>query len=289
VKEGELGRVYSEGEIIFREGDEGDRMYVVQSGAVRITKKTVSGELTIATLNSGEIFGEMAVFGKMPRSATAVAAGEARILTIDKRKLLQTISRDPTIVFKMLESMSHRIRKLDEEFAKLKKSRFDSLRIFVDVDEMCKFILEETRHFINADNGAVMLCDEKGKRLLMKASFGSDLEPDVNLRIGEMIAGDVMKTGEAELINDVSLDARFTSGMQQIRSVLCVPLKWKETGYGVIHISRSSDDLFTLENLKVLRSVGIYASIAIENAVNAGRLRDAADALLKHATLLDLW
>jgi GAF domain-containing protein len=123
----------------------------------------------------------------------------------------------------------------------------------------------------------------------MKASFGSDLEPDVNLRIGEMIAGYVMKTGEAELINDFSFDARFKSGMEQIRSLLCVPLKWKETGYGMIHMSKSSDALFTLEDLKALRSVGIYASIAIENAVNAARLRDAADALLKHATLLDLW
>jgi CRP-like cAMP-binding protein len=289
VKEGELGRVYSEGEIIFREGDEGERMYVVQSGAVRITKKTVSGELTIATLRSGEIFGEMAVFDKMPRSATAVAAGEARILTIDKKKLLQTISRDPTIVFKMLESMSHRIRKLDEEFAKLKKSRLDTFRIFADVDELCKFILEEIRNFITADNGAVMLYDDKEKRLLMKASFGSDREAAVNLRISEVIAGYVMQSGEAELINDCSLDARFKSGMEQIRSLLCVPLKWKETGYGVIYMSKSSDAMFTHEDLKVLRSVGIYASIAIENAINAVRLRSATDALLKHATLLDLW
>jgi len=289
MKEGELGRAYSEGEIIFREGEEGDRMYVVQSGTVRITKKTVSGDLTIATLKSGEIFGEMAIFDKMPRSATAVAAGEARILTIDKKKLLQTISRDPTIVFKMLESMSHRIRKLDEEFAKLKKSRLDTFRIFADVDEMCGFILEETKNFINADNGAVMLYDEKEKRLVMKASFGQDREADVNLRIGEVIAGYVMKTGEAELINDCSFDARFKSGLEQIRSLLCVPLKWKDIGYGVIHMSKSSEALFTLEDLKMLRSVGIYASIAIENAVNADRLRNATDALLKHATLLDLW
>ena len=225
----------------------------------------------------------------MPRSATAVAAGEASILTIDKKKLLQTISRDPTIVFKMLESMSHRIRKLDEEFAKLKKSRLDTFRIFADVDEMCRFLLEETKNFINADNGAVMLYDEKEKRLVMKASFGPDRESDVNLRIGDVIAGYVMKTGEAELINDFSFDARFKSGVEQIRSLLCVPLKWKDTGYGVIHMSKSSDALFTLEDLKALRSIGIYASIAIENAVNATRLRDAADALLKHATLLDLW
>jgi GAF domain-containing protein len=97
-----------------------------------------------------------------------------------------------------------------------------------------------------------------------------------------------MKTGETELINDFSLDARFKSGMEQIRSFLCVPLKWKETGSGVIYMCKSSDVPFTLEDLKMLRSVGIYASLAIENALNAARISDAADAFLKHATLLDL-
>jgi GAF domain-containing protein len=134
-----------------------------------------------------------------------------------------------------------------------------------------------------------MLYDEKGKRLLMKASFGPERAPDINLRIGEAIAGYVMKTGEAELINDFSLDARSKPGMEQIRSLLCAPLKWKETGYGLIHMSKGSDALFTPEDLKTLRSVGIYTSIAIENAVNAARLRDAADSLLKQAALLDVW
>jgi CRP-like cAMP-binding protein len=289
MKEGELGRVYLEGEIIFHEGEEGDRMYVVQSGTVRITKKTASGSLTIATLAQGEIFGEMAVFDTMPRSATAVAAGETRILTIDKKKLFQTISRDPTIVLRMLESMSRRIRKLDEEFTLLKKSRLDTLKIFVNVDEMCKFILDETQNFINADNGTVMLYDENEKKLLVKASFGTEDTLRICLSIGKGLATDVMKTGKAELINNVSLDARFQSGMEHINSVLCVPLKWKDSGYGVIAMSRSSDALFTLDDLKLLRSVGIYASIAIENAINFAKLKDATDSLLRHATLLDLW
>ena len=114
MKEGELGKMYSDGEIIFKEGERGDVMYVIQSGEVKISKKLVSDHTIIATLHSGEIFGEMAIFDKLPRSATAMASGEARVLSIDKKKLLSTISHDPTLAFKIIETMSQRIRKLDE-------------------------------------------------------------------------------------------------------------------------------------------------------------------------------
>lgn len=89
-------------------------MYVIQSGEVKITKKLVSDYTAIATLNAGEIFGEMALFDKLPRSATAMASGEARVLSIDKKKLFSTISQDPTLAFKIIETMSRRIRRLDE-------------------------------------------------------------------------------------------------------------------------------------------------------------------------------
>ena len=114
MKEGELGKMYSDGEIIFKEGERGDVMYVIQSGEVKISKKLVSDHTIIATLHSGEIFGEMAIFDKLPRSATAMASGEARVLSIDKKKLFSTISHDPTLAFKIIETMSQRIRKLDE-------------------------------------------------------------------------------------------------------------------------------------------------------------------------------
>ena len=174
MKDGELGRVYSDGEVIFQEGEEGDRMYVVQTGSVRITKKSPAGELPIAVLETGEIFGEMALFDRLPRSATATAIGDTRILGIDKKKLFQTIDRDPTLVFKTLESMSRRIRRLDEEFAKLRKSKLDILQIFVNVDETCNFILEEAKNFIKADNGSIMLYSDEEKALLIKAAFGTE-------------------------------------------------------------------------------------------------------------------
>lgn len=119
--ESELGKNYADGEVICREGEEGSEMFIIQAGNIRITKKTDSGNVGIAELHVGDIFGEMALFERQPRSATATAVGEARVLRVDKKKLFQLINRDPTLVFKMLESMSQRIRSLDEELAKLKK------------------------------------------------------------------------------------------------------------------------------------------------------------------------
>jgi len=118
---GELGRVYRDGEVIFREGERGTAMYVIQFGTVEITKAAPSGQVTIARLEKGEIFGEMALFDREPRSATAVASGEVRALTVDKKKFFSTISRDPTLAFKILQSLSQRLRRLDDEVAALKK------------------------------------------------------------------------------------------------------------------------------------------------------------------------
>jgi len=289
MNESELGRIYSDGEIIFREGDVGEALYVIQSGKINITKKATSGELVIATLRSGEIFGEMALFDRLPRSATARASGDARILTIDKKKLFSTISRDPTLVFKLLESMSQRTRRLDEELMKLKKSNTDILLFFIDVDEACNLILEEARNIVSADNGSIMLFDDEAKSLAIKAAFGTEWDPKIRFAVGEGIAGDVLSTGKAELINNVSIDSRFKSGAAHIKSMLCVPLKWKSDNFGVINMSKSSEKLFALDDLKLLHSIAIYASVVIENAKNFSKLKNVTDQILRHATLLDMW
>lgn len=120
MKDGELGRTCEDGEIIFREGDKGDGMYVIQAGKVGITKSAPVGEVTLAVLTAGDIFGEMALFDGMPRSASATALGDARILSVDKRKLFTLISKDPTTAFNIIESMSRRIRNLSNELLEYK-------------------------------------------------------------------------------------------------------------------------------------------------------------------------
>jgi len=120
MKAGELGKIYKDGEIIVRQGDVGDCMYVIQSGQVEVMKEKNGVEMPLTVLREGGIFGEMALLDKEVRSATVRALGEVRILTVDKKTFLRWMSEDPTVAFHVVEMMSKRIRELSEELVKLK-------------------------------------------------------------------------------------------------------------------------------------------------------------------------
>lgn len=115
--QGALGRIYGNGEIIVRQGDVGDCMYVVQSGEVEVVQATNGGEQRLAMLQAGDFFGEMAVFEREVRSATVRAHGEARALKVDKKTLLRRIKEDPLLAVNLLQTLSHRIRDLNAQLA----------------------------------------------------------------------------------------------------------------------------------------------------------------------------
>jgi CRP-like cAMP-binding protein len=284
---GELGKNYAEGEIIFREGEKGDVMYAIQSGKVKITKITSSGEITIATLQGGDIFGEMALFDRLPRSANAVALGEARVLSIDKKKLFTTINRDPTLVLRILEAMSQRIRGLNDELTKLRNAKAKVVKVCPDINVTCDMILDQAKGLVKAENGSLMLLDDREKSLVIMAAFGIDREEKAVLREGSGIAGDVLKTGKAELINSVRSDGRFVESPIDIGSMLCIPLKCDTHILGVINMSHSSENHFSLDDLTVMTSLSFYASLALQNARNFASLKKATDGILRHATLLN--
>ena len=81
------------------------------------------GEQHLAFLEAGDFFGEMAVFEKEIRSATVCAAGEARVLSVDKKALLTRIREDPLLAVNLLKTMSHRIRHLNEEISRHRKTK----------------------------------------------------------------------------------------------------------------------------------------------------------------------
>jgi len=286
MTEGELGQSYDEGEVICSEGEKGDVMYVVQSGKVHIQKKTDAGELTIATLKRGDIFGEMAIFDRRPRSATAVASGKTRVLSVNKQKLFQTIDRDPTLVFKMLETMSHRIRSVNEDLAQLKKDKAGIFNLCADIQKSCELAIEEALNVIKADNGSIMLLDGKSGLLKIKAAFGKESGSKVEIKPGEGIAGNVFLTGNGEHIKVLTEDPRFLSGEMNIHSMLCVPLIWREQKLGVMNLSNTSESNFTGNDLKLLTSLANYASVAILNALHITELGCATDAVLKHTSIL---
>jgi hypothetical protein len=110
-----LGRRYRDGEMIIKQGDVGDCIYVIQEGSVEVFNENNKGEIKIAELGANEFFGEMGLFEKDVRSCTIRACGDAKILTIDKRNFYKVIQKDPTLAYNLLQKMSYRIREINKK------------------------------------------------------------------------------------------------------------------------------------------------------------------------------
>jgi len=120
VAEGDLGRVYRDGEVLVRQGDAGDCMYVIQEGEAEIYMERDGKEILLRTADAGEVIGEMAIFERVVRSASVRAKGEMRALTVDKRNFLKRINEDPSLAFRLVKLMSKKIREMSDEVARLR-------------------------------------------------------------------------------------------------------------------------------------------------------------------------
>ena len=117
---GELGKTYQDGETIIREGEAGDRMYVIQSGRVAVMRRIDGHDVCIAELGKEDVIGEMALFERDSRSATVRALGQVRVLAVDKKVFLRRVHEDPSLAYRILQQMSQRIRLADSELARLR-------------------------------------------------------------------------------------------------------------------------------------------------------------------------
>lgn len=102
--------------ILFRAGDEGDAMYVIERGRVRICVRTTQGhELTLTELGRGDFFGEMALLGDgQRRSADAVVAEDARLAVLSREHFLSFVRSSPNVALELLTALANRLRHTDE-------------------------------------------------------------------------------------------------------------------------------------------------------------------------------
>lgn len=110
----ELGKVadicreqtYQPGETVFKEGDPGNRLFLIAQGEVRISRQIPgSGEEALAVLKSGACFGEMAVFDRSERSTDAISNGGCTLATISRSELEMLLDFEPDVAVKVLRSM----------------------------------------------------------------------------------------------------------------------------------------------------------------------------------------
>jgi len=100
-------------EVLFREGDGGDKMYLIKSGKIRIVKEMDEMEKTLAVLNEGAFFGEMSVLDNRPRSASAIAETDTELIIVDRDALLRKVNENPFIKY-IIGTLTDRLRKTDD-------------------------------------------------------------------------------------------------------------------------------------------------------------------------------
>jgi CRP-like cAMP-binding protein len=110
---------YSKGEIIFHEGDLGNEMYVIQSGRVRIFKNIGGMEQTLAVLEKGDFFGEMAVLEGVPRTASAEVEEDCELIRINSANFVAMIRANPEIALRIMRKLSIRLRETTEQLQRL--------------------------------------------------------------------------------------------------------------------------------------------------------------------------
>lgn len=96
-----------DGEVLFREGETGERMYIVKSGELELR----SGRRRLEVVGPGGLAGEMALIDPAPRSATAVARGDCSVAAIDARTFDELVRQVPRLALEVMRIMTRRLRR----------------------------------------------------------------------------------------------------------------------------------------------------------------------------------
>ena len=103
------------GAVLFRAGDEGDAMYLIERGRIRICVRAKDGhEVTLTELGRGDFFGEMVLLDGKPRSADARVVENARLAVLSRGHFLSFVRSNPNVALEMLTALTNRLRQTDE-------------------------------------------------------------------------------------------------------------------------------------------------------------------------------
>lgn len=104
-----IARTCPAGTVLFRDGDEGETMFVLQSGRVRLVKERNGIEKVVTELGAGEFFGEMAILNGKPRNATAVCVDDTKLIEIDAKTFADMVTHSPEVAVRLIRRLAMRL------------------------------------------------------------------------------------------------------------------------------------------------------------------------------------
>ncbi len=280
---------YSSGEIILEDNADGEDLYLLVEGRVKIVKQTKTGdEKLLALLHSGDFFGELELIDGRPRSARVVALEDCIVFTMNKHDFNNLLYQNHPFALRVMQVLSLRLRATNNHFiSELEKhtlfSRMELRKLeqlidatknvnsTLELEKLLKIILDTALHIVDGDRGTLYLVDEEKGELWSKVYIGSE-HFTIKLPMGKGIAGYVAATGDTINLSDAYLDPRFNPKIDKktgyrTKTVLCMPLKNKDDKIvGVLQLLNKHKGLFTHDDENFIRALSIHAAIAIENA-----------------------
>jgi CRP/FNR family transcriptional regulator, cyclic AMP receptor protein len=207
-----FGREFRAGEVLFREGESGEEMFVIQSGLVRISKQFAGEERPLATLGRGEFVGEMAILNEKPRTATATVVEDAKCLVIGAKTLEMMISNNAEIAFRLIKKLARRLDSADE-LVQILMNPDPEARVMLGLKRHAETFGEETPTGVNVHLSADELAREVGAdidhvydvlRRLTRLHIASEVEEG-----GSIVVADVERLMEfLEFLDTPRVDGR---------------------------------------------------------------------------------
>lgn len=121
------GHVIPAGTVIFREGDEGNEMFIIQDGKVKISKSIGNKDHVLAILGKGDFFGEMAIVNRIRRTATAQTVTDTQLLAFDRQGFRSMIEKNSKIAMNIIDKLCRRLQQANMQIQQLKRKNASAL------------------------------------------------------------------------------------------------------------------------------------------------------------------
>jgi CRP-like cAMP-binding protein len=269
---------YDENEIIFKEGDPGDSLCIVEQGEVairRLVDKNQTKRKTLAIIEKGDFFGEMAIFEGKPRSASAVASLKTKILFIKKEDFWNLLKEEPgTAVTNLLainRAMSERLRVANQNFI----TTFEVGQIISAVNDMQSLfeqVLEQLAYSMEkADAIFFALYNEFTETFMIVSKKGEEASKirEEELTKEDSVIKDIIQNKKAIYIENIDMTEKYPDLVHKIfdgKSVIIAPVFLSEKLLGVLFVVCFKEyDAFNQTNKLLAGTVARQLAPAIED------------------------
>jgi CRP-like cAMP-binding protein len=172
---------FTAGEVIFRQGDLGTEMFIIQEGEVDIVKHIGGESHQLSHLEKGDFFGEMSVLESMPRTADAVAATDVRVLVINGARFDEMLRKNPEVAVRIIRKYCKRLREANSMLERLVGKEIDVDHAALDATQVALADKAIRHRLVDVATGTAFFFSSGDETMIGRADPVTGILPDVDL------------------------------------------------------------------------------------------------------------